>query len=698
VDDPFHFNTNNALSPGQIFLERYTLVKLLGRGGMGQVWLVKDSLLGEEIALKFLPSEVMMDRAALEDLKRETLRSRKLSHPHIIKVYDFATAHNSGAISMEYAAGGTLADVRYDLPGMILDARDPSFIRWMIQFAEALTYAHETAGIVHRDLKPQNLMLDVQGNLKLTDFGVARSLTDSMSRLSRQNAGSSGTHIYMSPQQAQGRSPSASDDIYAFGATVYDLLTSKPPFFRGNIQHQIDSSEPDPMNQRRAELVEDTELPAIPQYWEDMVAACLKKLPEQRPATMREIGDYLVSRSQQPDQSPPPIGEQDLAVAESARLDEEERLREESERQERERQMAEANHIRNHEVARKQGEGLQHRQEQEVAREQLGKRKELAVRPSTKTKPLPWIIAACVVLSLVAWGVCVSNTPQQRVASQAPDSSKSIVVESRRAPILPPAESSPRPQVKITPPTPPAQSELSSPHRMAEKSDIVSMRNLGISYLEGNGVEKDLKEAVRWLTKAAEAGDAFSACYLGTLYDSKDGQLNDDAIAVKWYRIAAEKGEIDSMRNLAMCYNEGKGVPENREKAFEWYRKAAEAGEVKSMRSLGIGYGEGEGVKKDLKEAVKWLTKSAEAGDAFSAGYLGTLYDSTDGPLNDDAIAVKWYRIAAEKGEIESMRNLAICYNEGKGVSENREKALEWYRKAANAGSKKAKEYLDNME
>lgn len=167
------------------------------------------------------------------------------------------------------------------------------------------------------------------------------------------------------------------------------------------------------MNQRRAELVDDIGLPAIPQYWEELVAACLKKLPEQRPPTMREIGDYLVSWSQQPDlPGPPPVSEQDLAAAENARLAEETHLRGESERQERGRQ-PEIDRIREQEAVLKQEADLNRQRQLEAAREQERKKKELAVKSSTKSKPLPWIIAAFVVLSLVAWVMVSSNKPHQ---------------------------------------------------------------------------------------------------------------------------------------------------------------------------------------------------------------------------------------------------------------------------------------------
>lgn len=588
MDDPFQLNTNNALSPGQVFLERYTLVKFLGRGGMGQVWLVKDSLLGEEIALKFLPSEVMMDRAALEDLKRETLRSRKLSHPHIIKVYDFATAHNSGAISMEYAAGGTLADVRYDLPGMIFDARDPSFIRWMIQLAEALTYAHETAGIVHRDLKPQNLMLDVQANLKLTDFGVARSLADSMSRLSRQNAGSSGTHIYMSPQQAQGRSPSASDDIYAFGATVYDLLTSKPPFFRGNIQHQIDSLEPDPMNQRRAELVEDIEHPTIPQYWEDLVAGCLKKLPEQRPATMREIGGYLVSCSQQPDQiGPPSVSGHELYVIVEAERICSEKLPEERER------------VRLEMEARTKTEASRRAEEKEVIQAGVARipernnatqdvaslpRKAKSAREG-RLKVLPWISASFVVLAMLGWGMMTTKKPPM-IGKVAVENEAAIRREREKSEADARQAYFEGQSAGLAAELDKTDEAIKSYRKAAVLNDPDAMVNLGYCYEKGEGVTKDETEAFIWYRKAADLNQPMAINNLGVFYRDGTVVTKDEAEAAKWFRKAAELNEPLGMTNLGACYQYGRGVTKNEEEALKWIRKAAELGEKKAKKYL----------------------------------------------------------------------------------------------------------------
>ena len=109
---------------------------------------------------------------------------------------------------------------------------------WISQLCDALDYAHNHAKVIHRDLKPANLMVNKRGDLKVADFGIARSLADSASRLTAEQ-GRSGTLVYMSPQQLSGEHGTHLDDIYSLGATIYELLTSKPPFYSGNIDRQI---------------------------------------------------------------------------------------------------------------------------------------------------------------------------------------------------------------------------------------------------------------------------------------------------------------------------------------------------------------------------------------------------------------------------------------------------------------------------
>ena len=280
--------TLRDFSAGQRVFQRYTLIRTLGRGGMGVVWLAHDEVLDRDVALKFLPEIIIHDRAVLEDLKRETKRSLELTHKNIIRIHDFVHDVISGCISMEYVEGDTLSNLRADKPAKIFE---PEEIKpWLTQLCDALDYAHNHARIIHRDLKPSNLMVSKRGQLKVSDFGIARSINDSVSRLTMER-GTSGTLVYMSPQQLDGERGTHLDDIYSLGATIYELLTSKPPFYSGDIGRQIHEKIPPSMAQRRLNL--EIEGQTIPKEWEQTVAACLAKDPAKRPRSVAEIAQRL---------------------------------------------------------------------------------------------------------------------------------------------------------------------------------------------------------------------------------------------------------------------------------------------------------------------------------------------------------------------------------------------------------------------
>ena len=281
--------TLKGFAPGQKLFGRYTLQKMLGRGGMGVVWLARDEELGRETALKFLPEVVAADRSAIEDLKREVRRAINLSHPHIVKIHDFVTDGRTAAVSMEYVKGDTLSSLRIDQPGHVFTTAQ--LAPWVGQLCSALDYAHAEAEVVHRDLKPANLMVDARGRLKVLDFGIAASLSESVTRVSKQ-AGSSGTPLYMSPQQMMGEKPAVTDDIYALGATLYELLTGKPPFYAGNIIRQVEIKVPPGLTARREELGV-TDAAPIPAEWETAIAACLAKQPAGRPQSAGEVAERL---------------------------------------------------------------------------------------------------------------------------------------------------------------------------------------------------------------------------------------------------------------------------------------------------------------------------------------------------------------------------------------------------------------------
>jgi hypothetical protein len=276
------------LQPEQSFAQgRFVLVRLLGRGGMGEVWLARDKRLNEPVALKFLPPEIRGDPAALDDLRRETSSSRKLTHPNIVRIHDLhEEADGMAFIVMEYVDGSSLAGLRVEQPLRVLRW---DYLRPLVQqLCAALNYAHGEK-VVHRDLKPANVMVDGKGRLKLADFGIAAAMSDSMSRISvRQPV--IGTLVFMSPQQLAGKSPHAADDIYALGATLYELLTSKTPFYSGDLTHQVLHEAPEPIADRLQVLQIRNDVPASVAA---MIMACLAKEREQRPPSAVAVAEWI---------------------------------------------------------------------------------------------------------------------------------------------------------------------------------------------------------------------------------------------------------------------------------------------------------------------------------------------------------------------------------------------------------------------
>src|SRR6266849_3606007 len=280
--------TSREFASGQKVFGRYTVIKVLGRGGMGIVWLARDEELERDVALKFIPDLMIQDRAVFDQLKRETKRCLELTHRHIVRIHDFVHDGRSGCISMEYIDGETLSNLRVEKEQKVFEPDEIAI--WTSQLCDALDYAHKHAKIIHRDLKPGNLMVNQRGELKVSDFGIARSLGDSLSKITMEQ-GRSGTLVYMSPQQLDGERGSHLDDIYSLGATLYDLLTSRPPFYSGNVDRQIHERVAPSMAERRKEL--DIEPALVPHIWEEVVAACLAKDPSRRPQSAAEVAQRL---------------------------------------------------------------------------------------------------------------------------------------------------------------------------------------------------------------------------------------------------------------------------------------------------------------------------------------------------------------------------------------------------------------------
>ena len=268
---------------------RYDIVRPLGSGGMGEVFLARDSVLGRDVALKVLRKQYAGDDEFAERFRREAMSAASLSHPNIVQVYDRGeTEEGASYIAMEYVPGGTLKErILREGP---LEAAEAAGLG--AQVAEALGAAHDR-GLVHRDVKPQNVLLTARGGAKVADFGIARA--GSSATISRTGS-VMGTAGYMSPEQALGKPATSKSDLYSLGVVLYEALTGELPYTADNPIAVSMKHVNEPVRPPR-EID-----PGIPEGMNAIVTKLMAKDPEDRYADADELADGLrrVNRGLEP--------------------------------------------------------------------------------------------------------------------------------------------------------------------------------------------------------------------------------------------------------------------------------------------------------------------------------------------------------------------------------------------------------------
>src|SRR5262244_1542105 len=257
-----------------LFDGRYRIERKLGAGGMADVYLAEDQELGRRVAIKILNGRHANDAQFIERFRREAKNAAALNHPNIVSIYDRGEAEDTYYIAMEYLDGRTLKELIVSRGAAPINVA----IEYARQILSALRFAHRH-GIVHRDIKPHNVLVDGEGRVKVTDFGIARAGASQMTE-----AGSIvGTAQYLSPEQARGAAVDQRSDLYSLGIVLYELLTGTVPF-NGDTPVEIAmkhlSQTPEPPSEQR---------PDLPRDLDYVVMRALAKDPDDRYQSAEEM-------------------------------------------------------------------------------------------------------------------------------------------------------------------------------------------------------------------------------------------------------------------------------------------------------------------------------------------------------------------------------------------------------------------------
>ena len=267
------------LSNGQIIGGRYKIVKSIGEGGMANVYLAEDTILDRKVAIKVLRGDLADDEKFIRRFQREAQSVANLSHPNIVEVYDVEEEEGQHYIVMEYIEGKTLKQLLQKRGALTLS----EVIDIMLQLTDGLAHAHE-AYIIHRDIKPQNIMIQDDGLVKITDFGIAMALN--ATQLTQTNSVMGSVH-YLPPEQANGKGSTIKSDIYSLGILMYELLTGSVPF-KGDNAVEIALKH---LKERIPSIRRQN--PTIPQSVENIVLKATAKNPKNRYDSVRKMNSDL---------------------------------------------------------------------------------------------------------------------------------------------------------------------------------------------------------------------------------------------------------------------------------------------------------------------------------------------------------------------------------------------------------------------
>ena len=267
------------IAKGDLVNDRYEILKLIGEGGMANVYLARDTILDRKVAVKILRGDLADDEKFVRRVQREAISASSLSHTNIVEIYDVGEDDGNFYIVMEYIEGKTLKQLIKKRGVLSL----PETIDIMMQLLDAIASAHDSY-IIHRDIKPQNIMIKDSGLVKITDFGIAMALNSGA--LTQTNSVMGSVH-YLPPEQASGKGSTIRSDIYSLGILMFEMLTGKVPF-KGDTAVEI------ALKHMKESLPSVREInPVVPQSVENIILKAAAKNPKNRYKDVREMKDDI---------------------------------------------------------------------------------------------------------------------------------------------------------------------------------------------------------------------------------------------------------------------------------------------------------------------------------------------------------------------------------------------------------------------
>ncbi|MFF4012395.1 tetratricopeptide repeat protein [Streptomyces sp. NPDC001717] len=623
---------------------RYRLDSRLGHGGMGEVWAATDLRLRRTVAIKMvLASHLRDDRLAAQVLarfRREGEAAARLNHRNIAVVHDLGEHQEMSAdgqvevspfLVLEFLEGRDLATVLHeDHPGGLPPEQ---VVEYGAQVCDGLAAAH-ARNIVHRDIKPANLMLLDDGTVKICDFGIVQ-IQDGTIGLTEAGA-LLGSPLYMAPEQLRGQTPTHSADLYALGASLYELLTGRPPFTADSAYAVIAmhlSTAPEPPSTHR---------PAIAPGIDTLITSLLAKDPVDRPRTAKEVAARLRSAHLAP-------GPTNGPAAEAPETDEERHQRA-AEAGDSDAMfslallLAEADRIDEAETWYRKAADAGNTD----AMNGLGLLLEDTGRSNEAETWYRKAADAGQINAMNNLGALLQETGRTTEAEpwyeRAADAGNTNAMDNL-ALLL---QNTGR--------------ETEAQHwyeRAADAGHTNAMNDLG-ALLQNTGRET---EAQRWYQRAANTGHTNAMNNLALLLQNTGRETE----AEPWYERAADAGNTEAMNNLGvLLHNAGRET-----EAEPWYQRAADAGNTKAMNNLGVLL-----VNTGREtEAEPWYQCAADAGHTEAMNNLALLLVNA----GRETEAEPWFQRAANTGHTNAMNNLAVLLRDTGRETE----AEAWYQRAA---------------